>query len=173
MNDSESNLKNDQTTITTGNSNETRTKAVEKPLKRTSQKNTYFYKELKDNLKSELIDESRAEIEKDRLKQTEILSIFFALFTFISVNVQVFSHLDSVSEAILFMLLMLVCLVVFMYFAKMIIWDKRVVISFRNVFIYIIVFVSLIAITLASSGSSLHGAKIDRMEKDIETLRNR
>lgn len=61
-------------------------------------------------LPAELQEYVRGEIDKDRIKQTEILGVFVALFTFVSVNFQLFSNISNLGVAIFFMLVSFFCL---------------------------------------------------------------
>lgn len=49
-------------------------------------------------------------------KYTEILGIFVALFTFISVNIQIFSKVSTLNDAMVFVILMFFCLIGFVMF---------------------------------------------------------
>lgn len=52
------------------------------------------------------LDKQEAKIERDQTRSTEVLGIFVALFTFISINVQIFSRLTDLASAMWFMLVM-------------------------------------------------------------------
>lgn len=61
---------------------------------------------------------ARTEVEKatnEKLpKYTEVLGVFVALFTFVSINIQIFTNIHTLADAILFSFLIFLCLVGFM-----------------------------------------------------------
>ncbi len=65
----------------------------------------------------ELIEkEIKKESQKLQIRYTEALGIFVALFTFVSVSIQVFDNVYSTRMAILFITLIAICLSTFVYF---------------------------------------------------------
>ena len=90
-------------------------------LKKISEKFTDFTrKELK-----ELENKFNERVENKEMKTTEILAIFITLFTFISVNVNIFTKVSDVYTAIWFMLLMTACSVLLLSFLFLIIRSKN------------------------------------------------
>lgn len=65
--------------------------------------------------------EFEKKIDEKETKTTEILAIFIGLFTFISVNVSLFTRLQDMQTAIWFMLIMTFCLTFFLSFLFIII----------------------------------------------------
>lgn len=55
-------------------------------------------------------------IEEKQERTTEVLAIFITLFTFISVNVTIFTKLDDIHSAVWFMSLMTVCSIILVSF---------------------------------------------------------
>lgn len=62
--------------------------------------------------KKEIVDEFDKKIEERQEKTTEILAIFITLFTFISVNVNIFTRVSDLFSAIWFVILMTACSVI-------------------------------------------------------------
>lgn len=56
-----------------------------------------------------VVDKFENRIEEKEAKTTEILAIFMTLFTFISVNVSVFTKVKDLFTAIIFMVIMTLC----------------------------------------------------------------
>ncbi len=71
-----------------------------------------------------VVDSFEDKIEKKETKTIEILAIFITLFTFISVNVNIFTRVADVYTAVWFMLLMTICSIVLLLFLFLIISIK-------------------------------------------------
>lgn len=63
------------------------------------------------------------EVEKRQARYTEILGVFVALFTFVSINFQIFSQIDTLNYAIVLILLLFLCLTGFIALAHFILTD--------------------------------------------------
>ena len=61
-----------------------------------------------------LVNETKAEIEKNRIRVIEAIGIFVALITFISTNITIFSHITSLSAALYFMITMSIVILLFL-----------------------------------------------------------
>lgn len=99
----------------------------------------------KDNLKEDVeklkktVEENKETAQDLKNKFIEGLGLFVAFITFVSTNVTIFSQIKSVSVAVFFMGLMLLCILVFLY-VFYIIMDKKnlkVTKAFRNLFILV------------------------------------
>lgn len=73
----------------------------------------------------ELEQRFETKIENKETKTTEILAIFITLFTFISVNVNIFTKVSDVYTAIWFMLLMTACSILLLSFLFLVIRSKN------------------------------------------------
>jgi heme/copper-type cytochrome/quinol oxidase subunit 4 len=73
----------------------------------------------------ELEQRFETKIENKETKTTEILAIFITLFTFISVNVNIFTKVSDVYTAIWFMLLMTTCSILLLSFLFLVIKSKN------------------------------------------------
>jgi len=67
------------------------------------------------SLENKLLEELRKRVDDLQVKSIEILGLFMSLFTFISIDIQVLSSLDSVGVAVLFMIVLLVCMLIFLW----------------------------------------------------------
>lgn len=65
------------------------------------------------------------EVEKRQARYTEILGVFVALFTFVSMNFQIFSQIDTLNYAIVLILLLFLCLAGFIVLAHFILTDIK------------------------------------------------
>lgn len=81
-------------------------------------------KKFEEKIKEEgkVFDEKMKERE---IRTTEILAIFITLFTFISVNVSIFTRVEDVPTAICFMLLMTLCSIIILSFLFILLDSKR------------------------------------------------
>ena len=74
------------------------------------------------NLKIKQFDDLLKDTKEERNKNIEILALFATLFTFISINVQVFNTLQTLSQALIFIILfglvLLVFLIVFFSYSR-------------------------------------------------------
>ncbi|MFZ3020138.1 MAG: hypothetical protein WA051_01280 [Minisyncoccia bacterium] len=68
-----------------------------------------------DNI-NERLEKAEARERDQQNKLTELLAILFGLFTFISVNISVFSKIDNMKVAVWFMILMTICLILMISF---------------------------------------------------------
>ena len=73
------------------------------------------------NLKS-LIDK---QIQPSQIRYTEVLGVFVALFTFVSINIQIFNKVTSLNNALIFTTLMFVCLTAFVAMLHLILTSQR------------------------------------------------
>lgn len=95
------------------------------------------------------VEENKETAQDLKNKFIEGLGLFVAFITFISTNVTIFSQIKNVSIAVFFMGLMLLCILVFLYVFYIIMdkkMDKRDVkikSSFRNLFIFISVVLTI------------------------------
>jgi len=69
-------------------------------------------------------------IRKQQIKYTEILGVFVALFTFVSINIQIFSRITSLNNAMIFVILMFFCLIGFVLFLHLILSSQLSTIKF-------------------------------------------
>ncbi|MFA7194076.1 MAG: hypothetical protein WC087_04135 [Candidatus Paceibacterota bacterium] len=58
---------------------------------------------------TKLEEKMNEKIEKKETKTTEMLAIFITLFTFISVNITIFTKVSDIKRAVFFMILMVLC----------------------------------------------------------------
>jgi hypothetical protein len=58
------------------------------------------------------VKEIEKKISYKEIKSTELLGIFVALFTFVSVNINIFTKVENLSTAIWFMIIMTACCLV-------------------------------------------------------------
>ena len=101
-------------------------------------------------------------IEQSRLNIIEVLGIFVALFTFISVNINIFTKVEYLSAAIWFMFIMLVCLVVFVFLLHIVLHRDE-----KNTRIWVGIFITLcilIAGFIATDGLGIQINKSDLYE---------
>jgi hypothetical protein len=70
---------------------------------------------LKKEFKEQMEIQSRKfaeDVEKTRIKVTEMIAIFVTLFTFISVNITIFTKVEDLITAIYFMIIMTLCCII-------------------------------------------------------------
>jgi len=70
-------------------------------------------------------DKITSKIDAKETRTTEVLAIFITLFTFISVNVNIFSKVTDIKRAIFFMILMTICSLVLLSFCFIAINDQK------------------------------------------------
>ena len=81
-------------------------------------------------------------------KYTEVLGVFVALFTFVSINIQIINKVSTLNNAIIFSLLLFLCLIGFVYFLHFslrLIQDEKFGFSFMLFGLTIIFIIGLIA----------------------------
>ncbi len=66
-------------------------------------------------IKQEIEEEINKKAQDLQIKYTEVLGVFVALFTFVSINIQIFNSISSLSNALIFVLLIFLCLSGFVY----------------------------------------------------------
>ncbi len=64
-------------------------------------------------------------VKETEIRYTEVLGVFVALFTFISINIQIFSRITSLNNALIFVFLMFICLAGFVFLLHAIISKQR------------------------------------------------
>jgi len=92
-----------------------------------------FYKEIKDR----------------ELRTTEILAIFFTLFTFISVSINIFTRVEDLFSATWFLFLITSCSIIilsvmFLLISKKINWFAVILLFISLLFIWILLFITTI-----------------------------
>lgn len=100
--------------------------------------------EIENNFKKILYEEVKKideKFEKKETRLTEILAIFITLFTFISVNVNIFTRVQDVHSAVWFMLLFTMCSLLLLSCLFLVISDKK------NYFIIGILVLSILCLT--------------------------
>lgn len=65
------------------------------------------------------------ELKESRIRYVEILGIFVALFTFVSINIQIFSKITSLNNALVFIILMFLCLSGFVFLLHLVLSVKK------------------------------------------------
>lgn len=90
-----------------------------------------------------------AKIEEKQSKTTEILAIFITLFTFVSINVNIFTRLTDAQTAVWFLLLTTVCCIVLVSFLLLAASynPKRSKFTWIGLFAAIVLLAALIVIT--------------------------
>lgn len=120
-----------------------------------------------------LVDNKVNKVIEDRqIKYTEVLGVFAALFTFISINIQIFSRITSLNNALIFVILQFLCLAGFVILLDIILGNKSflgyVIIIFASVLIPIFIFL------LPETPLSIQeNYKTDEIEKRVNVLENR
>lgn len=100
-------------------------------------------------------------IEQSKLNIIEGLGIFAALFTFISVNINIFTKVEYLSAAIWFMFIMLVCLVVFVFLLHIVLYKNE-----KNGKIWIGIFTLFLILILGYIATDGLGIKINQSNLD-------
>jgi|SRR3990167_2195458 len=76
-----------------------------------------------------ILDERKRDLEsliqEKQIKHTEILGVFVALFTFVSIEIQIFSRVTSLSNAVIFTYLIFLCMVGFLFMLHLILSLKN------------------------------------------------
>lgn len=98
----------------------------------------------------ELENKFNERVENKEMKTTEILAIFITLFTFISVNVNIFTKVSDVYTAIWFMLLMTACSIILLSFLFFIIKSKNDWKIWVGLMIALVFITFLILVTISS-----------------------
>lgn len=86
------------------------------------------------------------EAEERQIRYTEVLGVFVALFTFVSINIQIFSRVSSLRNALIFVILMFLSLAGFVYLLNAVLHEKNkkdkilwyVIVSFIAAMIFVL-----------------------------------
>jgi heme/copper-type cytochrome/quinol oxidase subunit 4 len=123
-------------------------------------------KETKETLQTEL-GNLKDDINKSKTDFIQALALFVALFTFISVNITIFTKIEYLSAGIWFMFLMLLCIIVFSLIFHIILYNKWTGGVELNWLIF------LILILIVGLFTSLHNEKLNPMinKNSVESLK--
>jgi hypothetical protein len=106
-------------------------------------------------------------------KLIEALGIFVALFTFVSINIQIFSRITSINNAFIFVVLMFLCLSGFVYILHLFLTDQKcvwrfflVILALGSTFILIFSFTADRAKLMIEENSEF--TKIEKRIKSLE-----
>lgn len=110
-------------------------------------------------------------------KSTEILGIFVAFFTFVSVEIQIFNRITYLSQAILFSVLVFLCMIGFLFFLHLILSLQNPQTGKNTLIVILLPFISLITIIVASMLGLNHLTTIEPLStpenSEIDTLKQR
>jgi len=111
---------------------------------------------------------------------TEILGVFVALFTFVSIQVQIFSRVTSLANAVLFSFLIFLCMIGFLFTLHLVINMKGESLKdskWALIGLVFIVGVGLFSISYLLNNdiplSVQEDIRITNMEKEIENIKGR
>ncbi|MFZ2664481.1 MAG: hypothetical protein WAX66_03910 [Patescibacteria group bacterium] len=117
-------------------------------------------------------DKVNEAVEDRQIKYTEVLGVFATLFTFVSINIQIFSRITSLNNALIFVILEFLCLAGFVILLDIILSKK----AFLG---YIIIIVAALLTTififlLPETPLSLEeDHKSNEMEERIDVIEKR
>ncbi len=121
---------------------------------------------------------ARSAIEKGLPRYTEILGVFVALFTFVSIQIQIFSRVTSLANAVLFSFLIFLCMVGFLFTLHLVINMKGESLNgskWALIGLMFVIGVGLFSISYLLKNdvplSIQEDNRINNMEKDIEFLK--
>ena len=108
-------------------------------------------------------------INKQQIRYTETLGIFVALFTFVSINIQIFSRITSLNNAMIFVILLFFCLIGFALFLKQILNDQ---LNPRNFLILVgLLVIIMICFSLPNFTSKIKPIELENSE-NFESLKS-
>lgn len=108
------------------------------------------------------------EIEDKRIDIIQALGIFVALFTFVSINIQIFSNITSLNNALIFVILMFLCLGGFVLLLHAILVKKYFLIIIIFGVVMTMIFISLLPNTPLSIEESSELKKINQRVSNLE-----
>jgi hypothetical protein len=119
--------------------------------------------------------QAKQDIKNIQIPIIEALGIFVALFTFVSVNIQIFSRITSINNAFIFVVLMFLCLCGFVYILHLFLTDQKcawrfflVMLTLGSTFILIFSFTADRAKLMIEENS-----EFTKIEKGIKSLEDK
>ena len=106
----------------------------------------------------------------------EILGVFVTLFTFISVDVQIFKNISSLNNAVFFVILMFFCLIGFVFFLHIILNNNEFSLHHFFVLISLLLVIMIFFVWTGYHGKSLpleNTQTINELQKKIDGLEQR
>jgi len=129
----------------------------------------------KTNKEIKLLKKEVKEVKRNSIKIIEILGIFVALFTFVSVDIQILRNISSLNNAVFFVLLMFFCLIGFVFFLHIVLNNQFKIINFL-ILIGLLFAIMIFFIVMEKNGKSIpleNTNTINELDKRIYGLEQR
>lgn len=107
-------------------------------------------------------------IENKEVKTTEILAIFITLFTFISVNVNIFTRADDLYTAIYFMGIMTLCCLILVSVLFLLISSR---VNFSAIIIFVLSIIFLSSLLVVAKHIPNWNPKINDIKKENQLIK--
>lgn len=114
---------------------------------------------------SKIESDFNEKLEKKETRVTEILAIFITLFTFISVNVNIFTRVQDLQSAVWFMLLFTMCCLLLLSCLFLVISDKK---NYFIICILVLSIVCLFGLLIATKYIPSWNPKLNEVIKEAE-----
>lgn len=126
-------------------------------------------------IKQKILDHQIEEIKDSRIRYIEVLGVFVALFTFVSININIFRDITQFKQSLLVMILIFLCLCGFVYVLHVIVVEnkekKPKMYALLLVALIILLFVSIINSPTCTPLIENEG-RITKLEKQFESFLN-